>query len=86
MPFIPNTSKKMTEINTDLTIAELIMRFAKLRGYTQKTLREEFNKRYGTDYIQPAFSRMLTRGAIRYDELKQIGDILGFNIVLKPRD
>ena len=75
----------MAEINTELTIGELITRFAKLRGYTQKSLRDEYNARYGTDYNQPAFSRKLIRGAIRYDELKQFGDILDFDVVLKSR-
>jgi len=76
----------MSDINTELTIGELIMRFAKLRGYTQKALRDEFNKRYGTKYNQPSFSRKLVCGAIRYDELKQLGDILGFDVILKSRD
>ena len=76
----------MAEINTELTVGELIMRFAKLRGYTQKTLREEFNKRYGTEYNQPTFSRKLIRGALRYDELKKFGDILNFEVKLVSKE
>jgi len=71
---------------TDLeqtTIAEQIKRIAAYRGYTLKTLGEEFNRRFGTKYVQQSFSKKINAGAVRYDELKQFGEILGFRVKLE---
>lgn len=68
------------------TIAEQIKRIAAYRGYTLKTLGEEFNRRYGTKYVQQSFSKKISAGAIRYDELKQFGEILGFKVKLELID
>lgn len=76
----------MAEINTELSIGELIMRYAKLRGLSQAALREEYNQKFGTEYNQPAFSRKLIRGAIRWDELNHFGEILGFKVKLVSTD
>lgn len=65
------------------TIAEQIKRIAAYRGYTLKTLGEEFNRRFGTKYVQQSFSKKINNGAIRYDELKQFGEILGFKVKLE---
>lgn len=65
------------------TIAEQIKRIAAYRGFTLKTLGEEFNRRYGTKYVQQSFSKKINNGAIRYDELKQFGEILGFKVKLE---
>lgn len=62
------------------TIAEKIKRIAAHRGYTLKTLGEEFNRRFGTKYVQQSFSKKINAGAIRYDELEQFGQILGFKV------
>lgn len=67
----------------ELTIADQLKRIAAYRGYTLKTLGEEVNKRYGTNYVQQSFSRKINTGAIRYDELKQFGEILGFKVKLE---
>ena len=68
------------------TIAEQIKRIAGFRGYNMKTLCEEFNKKFGTKFVQQSFSRKLNGGAIRYDELKQFGEILGFKVKLELVD
>ena len=68
------------------TIAEQLKRIAAYRGYNLKTLGEEFNRRYGTNYVQQSFSKKINTGAIRYDELKQFGDILGFKVKLELVD
>lgn len=65
------------------SIAEQIKFLATYRGYTLKTLGEEFNKRFGTKYVQQSFSRKINNRAISWDELKQFGDILGFKIKLE---
>ena len=68
------------------TIADQLKRIAAYRGYTLKTLGEEFNRRFGTKYVQQSFSKKINAGAIRYDELKQFGDILGFKVKLELAD
>ena len=65
------------------TIAEQLKRIAAYRGYNMKTLGEEFNRRFGKKYVQQSFSKKINTGAIRYDELKQFGDILGFKVKLE---
>ena len=73
-------------MNVDLeerTIAEQLKFLATYRGYTMKALCEEFNKRYGTKFVQQSFSKKLITGAVRWDELKQFGEILGFKVKLE---
>lgn len=69
-----------------ITIQERLKRIAAYRGYTLKALGDEVNKRYGTTYNQQSFSRKIVNGAIRYDELEQLGEILGFDIKLELRE
>lgn len=66
-----------------ITIGDKIKRVAAYRGYNLKTLGEEFNQRFGTKYVQQSFSKKINDGAIRYDELEQFGDILGFKVKLE---
>lgn len=54
-------------------IAEQIKFLASYRGYTLKTLGEEFNRRFGTKYVQQSFSRKINNNAINWEELKQFG-------------
>lgn len=71
---------------TERPISEQIKFLATYRGYNLKTLGEEFNRRFGTKYVQQSFSRKINNGAIDYKELKQFGEILGFDVELKLRD
>ena len=68
------------------SIAEQIKFLATYRGYTIKTLGEEFNRRFGTKYVQQSFSRKINNHAISYDELKKFGEILGFKVKLELLD
>ena len=68
------------------TIAEKLKGIAAYRGYNMKNLCKEFNQRFGTNFVQQSFSRKLNGGAIRYDELEQFGEILGFKIKLELID
>ena len=63
-------------------LSEQIKFLAKNRGYTLKTLCEEYNRRYGTKYVQQSFSRKINNGAVNYEELKRFGDILKFTVRL----
>ena len=64
-------------------IAEQKKFLASYRGYTLKTLGEEFNRRFGTKYVQQSFSRKINNNAINWEELKQFGEILGFKAKLE---
>lgn len=68
------------------SITDQIKFWAKYRGYTLKTLGEEFNRRFGTQYVQQSFSRKINNQAISYDELRQFGEILKFKVKLEPTD
>ena len=68
------------------SIAEQLKFLATYRGYTLKTLGEEFNRRFGTKYVQQSFSRKINNYAISYDELKQFGELLGFKVKLELVD
>lgn len=70
----------------DRPLAEQIKFLATYRGYTPKTLREEYNKRFGTKYVQQSFSRKINTGAISWAELKQFGEILGFQAKIELVD
>lgn len=64
-------------------LAEQIKFATTYRGYTLKTLGEEFNRRYGTKYVQQSFSRKINNEAIDWGDLKRFGEILGFKVKLE---
>ena len=64
-------------------LSEQIKFLATYRGYTLKTLGEEFNRRYGTKYVQQSFSRKINSEAINWDDLNRFGEILGFKVKLE---
>ena len=64
-------------------LSEQIKRIANYRGWNMNQLREEYNKKFGTNYIQQSFSKKINRGAIRLDEFEQFGDLLGFKVKLE---
>ena len=73
-------------MNMDLeerTISEQLKFLAAYRGYTMKALCDEFNKRYGTKFVQQSFSKKLITGAVRQNELKKFGENLGFKVKLE---
>lgn len=65
------------------SLPDQVKMLAAYRGYTLKALGEEFNKRYGTNYVQQSFSRKLKNRAITWDELQQLGNILGAKVVFE---
>ena len=64
-------------------LQEQIKRIANYRGLNMNQLREAYNEKFGTNYIQQSFSKKINRGAIRLDELEQFADLLGFNVKLE---
>lgn len=65
------------------TLQEQIKRIANYRGLNMNQLREAYNQRFGTNYIQQSFSKKINRGAIRLDEFEQFADLLGFKVKLE---
>lgn len=65
------------------TIAEQVKFLVKGSDFTLKTLGEEFNRRYGTNYLPQSFSRKINNPALALDDLEKIGKILGFRVKLE---
>lgn len=72
--------------NEQIPLQREIKAIAARRGMTLDKIREEYNEKFGTNYIQQSFSRKLSNGAFRYDELQNIGEILGFKVKLELVD
>ena len=68
------------------SISEQLKFLANYRGYSMKSLGEEFNRRFGTRYVQQSFSRKINNKNFTWDELKQFGEILGFKVKLEIVD
>lgn len=64
-------------------LQEQIKRIANYRGLNMNQLREAYNQRFGTNYIQQSFSKKINRGAIRLDEFEQFANLLGFKVKLE---
>lgn len=71
---------------TEVSMQEKIKRIAAYRGMTLAELSVEYNKRNGTKYVPDSFYRKLRSGAVRYDELRKIGEILNFDIDFQIKD
>lgn len=66
-----------------IPIGEVIKIAAKYRQCSVKTLREKFNEKCGKNYGTASFSRKMSTGSFDFEELKIIGEILGFEFELK---
>ena len=49
-------------------------------GWTMTSVVDEINKRNGTDYTVQNFSSKLSRGTLKYVEVEQVLEIIGYNI------
>lgn len=49
-------------------------------GWTMTAVVEEINKRNGTDYTVQNFSSKLSRDTLRYVEVEQVLEIIGYRI------
>jgi hypothetical protein len=49
-------------------------------GWTITAVVEEINKRNGTDYTVQNFSAKLSRGTLKYSEVEEVLDIIGYVI------
>lgn len=71
---------------TNKSAPEQIKAIASYRGFNITQLSKEFNSRFGTKYTPDYFARKLRNNSISYDEMKKLGDILGFDVDIKLRD
>lgn len=68
------------------SLVEQIKIVATIRGCSLKELGEKFNGKNGSTYSPPSFSRKLNKGNFNFDELQQLGEILGFKVKLELVD
>lgn len=54
-------------------------------GYSLKSFGEAYNDRYHTTYNQQSFNRKINEGSIRANEIDNILDILGYEIVFRRK-
>ncbi len=61
-------------------IKEDIKAFIVRAGFTMTQVVEELNKRNGTNYSLANFSKKINNETIRYNEVLEIADIIGYEI------
>lgn len=49
-------------------------------GWTMSSVVDEINKRHNTNYSLQNFSSKLIRGTLRYNEVSEVLDIIGYEI------
>ena len=64
-----------------LRVKNLIMN----SGYSLKSFGDIYNRRFNTNYNQQSFNRKINEGSIRLEELENILDTLGYEIVFRRK-
>lgn len=64
-----------------LRVKNLIMN----RGYSLKSFGDIYNSRFNTNYNQQSFNRKINEGSIRLEELENILDTLGYEVVFRRK-
>lgn len=64
-----------------LRVKNLIMN----SGYSLKSFGDIYNSQFNTNYNQQSFNRKINEGSIRLDELENILDILGYEVVFRRK-
>ena len=54
-------------------------------GYSLKSFGNEYNKQYNTKYNQQSFNRKINEGSIRANEIDNILNILGYEIIFRRK-
>ena len=55
-------------------------------GWTMTQVVEELNKKYGRDTTVQNFSSKLIRGTLKYSEVEEVLDLIGYNIEWVPEE
>lgn len=69
-------------MNTE-ELKRMVKSYVVAKGYTFDKLAKELNKRYSLNESRANLSNKLKRGTLRYIELVQILDVLGYSIEIK---
>ncbi|OGI03111.1 MAG: hypothetical protein A2Y25_03340 [Candidatus Melainabacteria bacterium GWF2_37_15] len=70
----------------EYTIREQIKMMLLWRDISLSKLVRKLNKDYGYSDSQSNLSRKLIKNTIKYDEVKKIADILGYNIIFQEHE
>lgn len=69
-----------------MELKDEIKSYIAISGLTLTDIQKELNNRNGTNYSVQNLSKKINNETLRYSELKQIADILGFNITWVRKD
>jgi hypothetical protein len=69
----------------NLSLKDEIKSLIVKNGMSMSEVIKELNKKYSHDYSLQNFSNKLSRGSIKYKEVEEILDILGYNIAWNKR-
>ena len=64
-----------------LRVKNLIMN----SGYSLKSFGDIYNSQFNTNYNQQSFNRKINEGSIRLEELENILDTLGYEVVFRRK-
>ena len=68
---------------SNATLAQQLKAITRYRGFTIKRLCAEYNQKNNTNYVPQSFSRKISDEAFKFNELQQLGEILGFKVKLE---
>ena len=70
--------------NKNISTKHLIKGMLLMRDISLTKLAEELNKRFGYTFTQSNLSRKLSSDTVRWSELRDIANILGYSIKISP--
>lgn len=68
-----------------MTIKDDLKSYIVKKGYNVSKLNEELNKKNGTDQSVQNLNKKINNETIRYDEVLEIAEVLGYEIVWKEK-
>lgn len=75
----------MFEYEKNADISNIIKTMLLMKGTSLRKLSEKLQNLKGIKLSQPNISDKLRRGTIRFNEVKEIADILGYEIIIKEK-
>lgn len=75
----------MFEYDKNADINEIIKTMLLMKGTSLRKLSEKLEKSKDIKLSQSNISKKLQRGTIRFNEVKEIADILGYEIIIKEK-
>ena len=75
----------MFEFKKEIGIKEIVKTMLSMRGVSMSAISEKLKKEKGVILSQSGISKKLSTGTIRFNEVKAIADILGYEITIKEK-